>query len=60
MCRALEVNRASFHDWERRAPSDRALGDAWLIDKITTIHADCDGSYGARRVHAELRLEHGC
>jgi putative transposase len=59
MCRALEVNRTSFHDWERRAPSDRALGDAWLIDKIKAIHADSDGTYGARRVHAELRLEHG-
>jgi putative transposase len=56
MCRALEVNRTSFHDWERRAPSDKALGDAWLIDKIKTIHADSDGTYGARRVHAELRL----
>jgi hypothetical protein len=31
MCRALEVNRTSFHDWERRAPSDRALTDAFLI-----------------------------
>ena len=59
MCRALQVNRTSFHDWERRAPSDRALGDAWLIDKIKTIHANSDGTYGARRVHAELRLEHG-
>ena len=59
MCRALQVNRTSFHDWERRAPSDRALGDAWLIEKIKTIHADSDGTYGARRVHAELRLEHG-
>jgi putative transposase len=59
MCRALQVNRTSFHDWERRAPSDRALGDAWLIDKIKTIHAESDGTYGARRVHAELRLEHG-
>jgi hypothetical protein len=36
MCRALQVNRTSFHDWERRGPSDRALGDAWLIDKIKT------------------------
>ena len=30
MCRVLEVNRTGFHDWERRAPSDRALADAWL------------------------------
>jgi putative transposase len=59
MCRALEVNRTSFHDWERRAPSDRALTDAFLIEKIRKIHADSDGTYGARRIHAELRLAHG-
>ena len=59
MCRALGVNRTSFHDWECRAPSDRALSDAWLTEKIKQIHADSDGTYGARRIHAELRLEHG-
>ena len=59
MCRALGVNRTSFHDWQRRAPSDRELTDAWLTEKIKQIHADSDGTYGARRVHAELRLEHG-
>jgi putative transposase len=59
MCQALGVNRTSFHDWERRAPSDRALGDAWLTEKIREIHAASDGTYGARRIHAELRLEHG-
>ena len=53
------MNRTSFHDWERRAPSDRTLTDAWLIEKVKQIHADSDGTYGARRVHAELRLEHG-
>ena len=58
MCRALGVNRTSFHDWERRAPADRALTDAFLIEKIKAIHAASDGNYGARRVHAELRLEH--
>jgi putative transposase len=58
MCRALGVNRTSFHDWERRAPSDRALSDAWLIEKIKQIHAASDGTYGVRRVHAELGLEH--
>ena len=60
MCRALGVNRTSFHDWERRAPSDRALSDAWLIEKIKQIHAASDGIYGAPRIHAELRLEHRC
>jgi putative transposase len=52
------VNRTSFHDWERRAPSDRALTDAFLVEQIKQIHTDSDGTYGARRIHAELRLEH--
>ena len=59
MCRTLGVNRTSFHDWERRAPSDRALTDAFLIEKIREIHAASDRTYGARRIHAELRLGHG-
>jgi putative transposase len=59
MCRAMGVNRTSFHDWERRAPSDRALSDAWLTEKIKEIHAASEGTYGARRIHAELRIEHG-
>jgi putative transposase len=59
MCRALGVNRTSFHDWSRRAPSDRALSDAWLTERIRQIHDASDGTYGARRIHAELRIEHG-
>jgi len=59
MCRALGVNRTSFHDWVRRVPSDRALSDAFLIEKIKQIHAASDGTYGVRRIHAELRLGHG-
>ena len=59
MCRVLGVNRTSFHDWERRPPSDRALADAWLSEKIKQIHRDSRGVYGAPRIHAELRLEHG-
>jgi putative transposase len=59
MCRALEVNRTSFHDWERRAPSDRALTDAWLTEKIKEIHEAKRRVYGAPRIHAELRMTHG-
>ena len=59
MCRVLEVNRTSLHDWERRPPSDRALYDAFLLERIKAIHAASNGTYGAPRVHAELRLEHG-
>jgi putative transposase len=58
MSRVLGVSRAGFYAWERRAPSDWALEDAWLLEKIRAIHAKSKGTYGARRVHAELRLEH--
>jgi len=59
MCRVLQVNRTSFHDWERHPPSDRELYDAFLLEKIRKIHAASGGTYGAPRIHAELRLEHG-
>ena len=54
MCRVLGVSRSGFHAWERRPPSDRALADAWLGDRIATIHRESRGTYGARRVHAGL------
>ena len=59
MCRVLKVSRTGFHNWVRRAPSDRALQDAWLIERIKQIHEQSRGVYGAPRIHAELRLEHG-
>ena len=56
MCRLLGVSRSGFHAWER-PPSDRALADAWLVARITRIHHESRGTYGARRVHAALRRE---
>ena len=58
MCRVLGVSRTGFHNWERRAPSDRALTDAWLTEKIKQIHDASRGVYGVPRIHAELRMEH--
>jgi putative transposase len=58
LCRVLGVSRTGFHNWERRAPSDRALQDAWLTEKIKQIHDQSRGVYGAPRINAELRLEH--
>jgi putative transposase len=58
MCGVFGVNRTGFHNWERRAPSDRALQDAWLTEKIKQIHDASRGVYGAPRIHAELRMEH--
>ena len=55
MCRVLGVSRSGFHAWEYRPPSQRALSDAWLTEKIRVAHADSMGTYGERRIHAELR-----
>jgi putative transposase len=59
MCQMLGVSRSGFHAWQHRAPSDRALSDAWLTERIRQIHAENRSVYGAPRVHAELRLTHG-
>jgi len=59
MCEVLEVSRSGYHAWVSRAPSDRALSDAWLIERIKDIHERARGVYGSRRVQAELRLGHG-
>ncbi len=58
MCRCLDVSRSGFHAWARRAPSQRQLADAWLLERIREIHSQNRGVYGAPRVHAELRLAH--
>jgi putative transposase len=35
------------------------LSDAWLLERIKAIHVANRGVYGARRIHAELRLAEG-
>lgn len=57
--RALGVSRSGYYDWGGRAPSDRALTDAFLIERIKEIHAHARGVYGAPRIHAELAHAHG-
>jgi putative transposase len=58
-CRLLGVSRSGYYDWERRAPSDRALTDAFLIEKIREIWAENRKVYGSPRIHADLRLRYG-
>jgi putative transposase len=51
------VSRSGFYAWERRAPSDRVLADAWLGERVRVIHAGSRGTYGSPRIHAELRFD---
>jgi transposase InsO family protein len=59
-CELLEVSRAAYYDQRGHAPSRRALDDAELTERIQQIHAVSKGTYGAPRVHAELRREGIC
>src|SRR5215216_1257403 len=48
------VSESGYWAWARRAPSDRALYDAWLTERIRAVHAASSGRYGSPRVHAML------
>ena len=58
-CRVLEVSESGFYAWRSRPPSARAIRHAWLGDLIHQVHQQSRGTYGALRVHAELRLGYG-
>jgi len=53
-CGLMEVSRSAFYEWHQHQPTRRELDDQDLAGRITKIHADSRGTYGAPRVHAEL------
>jgi len=58
-CRILGVAASGFFMWRRRSPSPRQLRFAWLTELVRAIHADSRGTYGWRRVNAELLYGYG-
>lgn len=59
MCRVLGVSTSGYYAWRNRKPSRRARMDALMTEQIKCIHAASRGTYGAPRVHVELREDHG-
>jgi putative transposase len=55
-CRLLVVAESGYYEWRSRQPSQRAIRHVWLTEQIRAVHAASRGTYGARRVHAELTL----
>lgn len=49
------VSASGYYAWMARAPSQRVMEDACLVDKIRTAHAKSRGTYGSPRIHAALR-----
>ena len=58
-CRVLDVSTSGYYAWLSRPPSARAIRQTWLTDRIVEVHQRSRGTYGALRVHAELRLGRG-
>jgi len=55
MCRVLEVSASGYYAWRRRVVSARKREDERLQQRIRTIHQQSRRTYGAPRIHAELR-----
>jgi putative transposase len=55
LCRVLGVSSSGYYAWSKRSLSRRAKDDAVLIERIGAIHAASKGTYGAPRIHAELK-----
>ena len=59
MCELLGVSRTGFYAWADRPRSIHARRDVELSALIRTIHERSHATYGAPRVHAELRQAYG-
>ena len=55
MARVFGVSRAGYYAWRQRPASAHAMADAALLKHVRTIHASSRQTYGAPRVHADLR-----
>ena len=55
MCRLLGVSPSGYYAWSHRKSSQPKQADAALLKRIKAIHERSRGTYGAPRVHAELR-----
>ena len=54
MCEWLDVSRAGYYEWRDRPASATAARRDRLKLLIAGVFADSDGTYGHRRVHAQL------
>jgi len=55
LCRVLGVSLSGFYAWRQRQPSRHARIDAVLSERIRDVHTNSHCTYGAPRIHAELR-----
>lgn len=54
MCRWAKVSRSGYYDWRGRAPSRTQVRRDWLAALVQSSFDRSDGTYGYRRIHADL------
>jgi putative transposase len=54
LCKVMQVSRSGFYSWKRGKKSLRQQERDRLIPQVREIHQQTHGSYGARRISAEL------
>ncbi len=59
LCSVLNVTRQGYWAWRQRPASRRRLEDERLKRRILAAWTKSDRTYGAPRLHAELRLAGG-
>lgn len=57
MCQLFRVSRSGYYAWLRRKPSMREMANRKLLREIRLVHAEVNGIYGHRRIHAELMAQ---
>jgi putative transposase len=55
MCRVLEVKPKSYYAWRKRPTSAHAIADERLMLNVRIAHRASDGTYGAPRIHRDLK-----
>ena len=55
MCRVLQVSHGGYYEWRKRSPSMQARRRSRLKCRVIQIHAASRETYGAPRIHAELK-----
>jgi putative transposase len=55
MCRVLGVSASGYYAWQHRGGSLRTVTDHKLLEQVRAFHRQSRGTYGAPRIHRDLR-----
>jgi putative transposase len=55
MCRVLGVSASGYYAWQHRGGSLRTVTDQKLLEQVRAFHRQSRGTYGAPRIHRDLR-----